>query len=168
MKKLLPYFKDENNKALLLKLYEDKLYEFYHDLSFDEKVILENSEVECVQMSNYVSLPKEISLPRINDSSSMIIQSYTVKDISVLKEVDISSAYENPILTKYDLNLFKKSDKYKFIEHYKILETNNVRDSNYQIMRILSKGHYITGLNNTRLILYNSNFEKKIRNIFIR
>ena len=162
MKKLLPYFKDENNKALLLKLYDDKLYEFYHDLSFDEKVILENSEVECVQMSNYVSLPKEISLPRINDSSSMIIQSYTVKDISVLKEVDISCAYENPILTKYDLNLFKKSDKYKFIEHYKILETNNVRDSNYQIMRILSKGHYITGLNNTRLILYNSNFEKKL------
>ena len=40
--KLLNYFKDEKNKTLLVKLYDEKLYEFYHDLDLKNEMIENN------------------------------------------------------------------------------------------------------------------------------
>ena len=166
LNKLLNFFKEEKNKPLLLKLYNDKLYEFYHNLDINEEnANLESSEVECFQVSNSHVLPNENSFPRIDDST-MIIQSYSIRDISDCIELDKNSPCIRLIKPEYDLNLFKKSEKYRVFEFYKLLEKNNCRDSNYQILKVISKGHYITGLNNTKLILYNSNFQKKLEIYF--
>lgn len=164
--KLLNFFKDEKNKTLLVKLYDEKLYEFYHDLDLKNETIenndLENSEIKCAQISNSQVLAKESTFQRIDDSSSMIIQSYTIKDASEVQDAKLNSTFIGPHINEYDLNLFKISDKYKVIEFYKLLEKNNCRDSYYQILKVVSKGHYITGLNNTKILLYNSNFQKKL------
>ena len=164
--KLLNYFRDEKNKTLLLKLYDEKLYDFYHDFDLkneiEENIGLENSEINCEQISNAQVLSKESTFQRIEDSSSMIIQSYTIKDVSETQEAKLNSTYINSALNEYDLNLFKKSNKYRVVEFSKLLEQNNCSDSNYQVLKVVSKGHYITGLNNTKILLYNINFQKKL------
>ena len=158
LNKLVNFFKDEKNKILLLKLFEYELYKFYFNLDLD--INEENSNVECIQINNNnQSLSREDTFQKINDESSMIIQSYTIKDI---KEDNIDSSFIYPYTKEYDLNLFKKSNKYKIIEFIKILEKNDTPESNNEIIKIISKGHYITGLNNNKLILYNSNFQKKL------
>ena len=164
--KLLNYFRDEKNKTLLLKLYDEKLYEFYHNLELKNGKVenndLDNSEIECAQISNAQVLSKESTFQRIDDSSSMIIQSYTIKDVSQTQDAKLNASFIKPILNEYDFNLFKRSNKYRVIEFSKLLEMNNCRDSNYEVLKVISKGHYITGMNNTKILLYNSNFQKKL------
>ena len=125
LNKLVNFFKDEKNKILLLKLFEYELYKFYFNLDLD--INEENSNVECIQINNNQSLSREDTFQKINDESSMIIQSYTIKDI---KEDNIDSSFIYPYTKKYDLNLFKKSNKYKIIEFIKILEKNDTPESN--------------------------------------
>ena len=173
--KLLLYLKEKNNKSLLLKIFTKEQYELFQSLDIvnDHRDIIEsnyidNSKIELIQSSDISILPSESILEENhvlkheNDSTSMIIESYTIKNTSDLKETEANDRFINNSFINFDINMFKKSDKYKVIEYYKELEKNKKSESDFNFTKSLSKGHYITGLNSSLIKLYNSFYEKKL------
>ena len=172
---LLTYFKDINNKRLLLNIFTKEQYELFQNLdisNFQRDIVeanyIDNSKVELAQSDDIQILPSESILEESNvlkqekDATSMIIESYTIKNASDQKETEASEGMINKSLFNIDINMFKKSDKYKVIEYYKEIERNKKSESDFNFTKTLSKGHYITGLNSSLIILYNSCFEKKL------
>ena len=173
--KLLLYLKEKNNKSLLLKIFTKEQYDLFQSLDIvnDHRDIIEsnyidNSKIELIQSSDISILPSESILEENhvlkheNDSTSMIIESYTIKNTSDLKETEANDRFINNSFINFDINMFKKSDKYKVIEYYKELEKNKKSESDFNFTKSLSKGHYITGLNSSLIKLYNSFYEKKL------
>ena len=172
---LLTYFKDINNKILLLNIFTKEQYELFQNLeisNYERDIVeanyIDNSKVELVQSDDMQILPSESILEenhvlkQENDTTSMIIESYTIKNVNDLKETEASESMINKSLFNIDINMFKKSNKYKVVEYYKELERNKKSESDFNFTKNLSKGHYITGLNSSLIILYNSCFEKKL------
>ena len=181
LNKLLLFFKEEKNKSLLLKIFTQEQYESFINLNKNsnsckkeeknkenKKIDYLESECECEQKhEEYLSEnEKEIELEEDLEKkqyleSSMIIQSYTIKEEEKTEtEASTETINDNPY--NIDFKMYHKSNKYKVIEYYKVIEKENDCDALFNYSKNLSKGHYITKINNHKLSLYNSFFEKKL------
>ena len=170
----LEYIKEEKNKYLLLKIFNEDLYEWLKNYDYNKsEVKMVNKNVECIQIIDLPDISDEKELEeKVKDEDSIIIQSYTIK--ADLKETEATTESINENQANFEFDLFRKSDKYKVIDFYKILESNFDKTPHFKFHKNLSKGHFITSLSKHKLILYNSLFEPKleiylfeeIRNVF--
>lgn len=171
LKKLIQYFNNEKNKYLLLKIFSKAEYESLKNLDinnieFEEEKNEDKTEnnlnfkhvndIQPDENDNLMQSQHELSQKR-DINTFMIEQTYTIDEN--ITEVNTDSANNN---IKIDFNKFKKSDKYKVIESYDVIETETKSEALFNFSKNLSKGHYITGLNSNKLSLYNSYFERKL------
>ncbi len=176
-KKLFSFLKDKNNKTVLLNIFTKEQYDSFQRLdinqseeSLDENPINNNNCSVQVDNSNKIQENlEEENIDELNEQNvkreevtSMIIQSYTIKDDKELESEPPTEAI-NFKYNNIDLNKFRKSNKYKVIEYNKALETNETFSNSYfNYTKNLSKGHYLIAGNTRRVLLYNSFFERKL------
>ena len=176
-KKLFSFLKDKNNKTVLLNIFTKEQYDSFQRLdinqseeSLDENPINNNNCSMQVDNSNKIqeNLVEE-NIDELNEHNvkreevtSMIIQSYTIKDNKELESEPPTEAI-NFKYNNLDLNKFRKSNKYKVTEYNKTLEINEAFSNSYfNYTKNLSKGHYLIAGNTRRVLLYNSFFERKL------
>ena len=176
-KKLFSFLKDKNNKTVLLNIFTKEQYDSFQRLdinqseeSLDENPINNNNCSVQVDNSNKIQENlEEENIDELNEQNvkreevtSMIIQSYTIKDDKELESEPPTEAI-NFKYNNIDLNKFRKSNKYKVIEYNKTLESNETFSNSYfNYTKNLSKGHYLIAGNTRRVLLYNSFFERKL------
>ena len=176
-KKLFSFLKDKNNKTVLLNIFTKEQYDSFQRLdinqseeSLDENPINNNNCSVQVDNSNKIQENlEEENIDELNEQNvkreevtSMIIQSYTIKDDKELENEPPTEAI-NFKYNNIDLNKFRKSNKYKVTEYNKTLEINETFSNSYfNYTKNLSKGHYLIAGNTRRVLLYNSFFERKL------
>ena len=176
-KKLFSFLKDKNNKTVLLNIFTKEQYDSFQRLdinqseeSLDENPInINNCSVQVDNSNKIQENLEEENIDELNEHNvkreevtSMIIQSYTIKDDKELESEPPTEAI-NFKYNNIDLNKFRKSNKYKVIEYNKALETNETFSNSYfNYTKNLSKGHYLIAGNTRRVLLYNSFFERKL------
>ena len=174
-KELFSYLKDENNKMLLLNIFNKEQYDLFQILNFDfiEKSldIIKFYNNDLSQRSLYgsnnlmreeldsISYEQNSNRP---ETTSVIIGSYTIQDVTESQvEFEIEKHDFNP--KESDFNMFIRSDKYKILEYNKILEKNEYFKKHYlHYAKNISKGHFIIAGNSHKIMLYDSYFEKKL------
>ena len=143
--------KQENNK-----IEEDNKLQKNSNLIINEKdkKVLKPPSEKSETSSNVI-----IQSVYIQDSSSDIHINKNKTDSTIINEVDFSLSLE---INKDCINkgkiLFKKSSSYKIIEIIKVLSENKKSE----FFKNTSKGIYISGGANKRLIIYDEYFEKKL------
>ena len=181
IKKLFTFFGLEKNKFLLLKIFTQEEYESFINLERtnyfkkekeeeykdNKESVYYKSNYDCEQKIREPQIEEEkeielnIDLEEKDNNSSIVIQSYTIK-VEEIRETESITEYINDKPYNLDFKMFKKSDKNKVIEFYKIIENENDCEALFNYSKKLSKGHFITKTNNHKLSLYNSFFEKKL------
>ena len=175
-KKLFSFLKNQNNKKLLLKIFNKSEYESFQELDINapDESIIENDDdnkdnYSVIQEGNNIVVNEvnenmlEINEDKFNKGSetSIMIQSLTIQS-RIEPETEIRSELIN-INYKCDFKQFQKSDKYKIIDYYKSLkESKKINNSYFHYTKNLSKGHYLISGNSHLILIYNANFEKKL------
>jgi len=176
-KKLYSYLQDRNNKVLLLNIFTQEQYNSFQrlDINQSEENLddnhIDNNSNSSVQINNSNKIQENLveeneeelgQMARRGDTTSMIIQSYTIKDDKEL-ETELQTEAINIKYNNFDFNKFRKSNKYKIIEYNKTLETKESFSKSYfNYTKNLSKGHYLIAGNKHNILIYNSFFEKKL------
>ena len=176
-KELYSYLQDRNNKALLLNIFTQEQYDSFQrlDLDHSEENLddnpINNNSNSSVQINNNNKIQENLveekeeelgQMVRGGDTTSMIIQSYTIKDDKEL-ETELQTEAINIKYNNFDFNKFRISNKYKIIEYNKTLETNESFSKSYfNYTKNLSKGHYLIAGNKHNILIYNPFFEKKL------
>ena len=182
LKELFSYLQDKNNELLLLNIYTEEEYKSFQKLNFNyleentyninplETSVKNNDSIEIDSNSNINIINSNFeNIDEFNEqsvkkeyTSTIIEQSYTIQDIKET-ETEVETEIIKRKSIKYDLNKFRKSDKYEIIEYNKTLEINKLlNDSYYKYAKNISKGHYLISGNKHEIMLYNSFFEKKL------
>ena len=183
---LIQFFKEEKNKYLLLKIFSDDEYEFFKNPenhnSVEEEEEENNNEDNAdydrenidENQSNNIQEEENQNLDQISEDfqnncksdTSMIIQNFTAKDVdSTTTEANTEMISEN--ILNIDLKMYHKSNKFKVIEYYKVIEQKKECEAFFNFNKNVSKGHYITGLYSEKITMYNSSYEKKLEiNLF--
>ena len=174
-KKLFAYLKDENNKILLLNLFNKKQYNLFQQLDIDYSEefieIKSSNDINLIQINDNQS--NNLIVDKIDsqyseqnnykpESTSIIVESYTIENVIESQvEYDIERLDINSI--EFDFDMFTKSNKFKILEYNKILEKNEKFNRAYlHYAKNISKGHYIIAGNIHKIMIYNSYFEKKL------
>ena len=160
----------ENNK-----IEEDnkKNNEIKEDFKIEENNKLKNNSNLIIDKAVLKSQSEKSSnLNELQTSSNIIVQSAYIQNSSSAINIDKNKTNstiinENDVSLSLKLNedyinkgktLFKKSSSYKIIEIIKVLDENKKSD----FFKNTSKGIYISGGANKKLIIYNEYFEKKL------
>ena len=160
------------------KIEEDnkKNNEIKEKYKIEENNKIENNSNLIINTKDKSSLKtpseKSSNLNEFQTSSNIIVQSVYIQDSSSAINIDKNKTNstiinENDTTLRLKLNedyinkgktLFKKSSSYKIIEIIKVLDENKKSD----FFKNTSKGIYISGGANKKLIIYNEYFEKKL------
>ena len=179
--KLINYFKDEKNRNIILNIFKEDEYKLFiknnilllnqkNDGNKDEDNFNENKlSSENIKSTNEKSILNSLKINLENDQkskkedTSIIRESYTIQTNLSNQEKNKSIFNDKSELVQdLDINniskklaIYKKSSRYKIIEFIKIIGNHKISE----IIKNLSKGHYISCGTDKKLILYDKSFE---------
>ena len=172
--KLINYLNDEQNKEKVLNIFNEDEYKLFIKeniqlLESKNKENLLNEELSKIKGKKQTKIntneKNSINIPK-KDDTSIIKESYTINS-----NFSISKPYNESIICKNkdefklshilehsydnDLELYTKSTMEEVIGFIKTIGDHKISE----IIKYLSKGHYISSGRNSKLFLYNKSFQ---------
>ena len=155
--KLINFFNEQKNKNLILNIFNEdeiKLFIRENNILFDIKKeeILNNEKKEDKISNNINEIEKVIINKEVKNNDGLIGNKLNCKNQNEEKSKRLFYIYEESYL-------YKRSSKYEIISSVKIIGNHNISE----IVKNLSYGHYISSGADNKLLLYNKNFELKLK-----
>ena len=190
--KLVNYFNDRTNEKILKKIFKNNEYILFikENIRFltqnieqneiNEKEI--NNKDDINTNTNMIKSTKEQSMLRIkqtdsvnknninevkNDTNYIMQSCYIQSSSSISKDINFSKINEQNDISNIlnidsfsnEFEFFKKSDIYEIITYNKIIGQHKISE----FVKKLSKGFYMSGGTNNKLILYNEYFKNVLK-----